>query len=160
MTASVSDADLARMARGGLPPLTVEDGLALFDAAVARPEPTVVPSRINVAGLREQQALPALWRDLVPRSRRTAAAADRSPVTVRERLRHLDETGRQQLSPTWSSATPRDCSATPTPPPSTPNAASWSWVSTPWSRSACAISSVRSSACGCPPRSSSTPRRR
>ncbi|MGW5122190.1 type I polyketide synthase [Streptomyces noursei] len=97
MTASVSDADLARMARGGLPPLTVEDGLALFDAAVARPEPTVVPSRINVAGLREQQALPALWRDLVPRSRRTAAAADRSPVTVRERLRHLDETGRQQL---------------------------------------------------------------
>ncbi|MEU5306475.1 type I polyketide synthase [Streptomyces noursei] len=97
MTASVSDADLERMARGGLPPLTVEDGLALFDAAVGRPEPALVPSRINVAGLRDQQALPALWRDLVPRARRTAATADRSPVTVRERLRHLDETGQEQL---------------------------------------------------------------
>ncbi|MEW1658492.1 type I polyketide synthase [Streptomyces sp. NPDC093707] len=97
MTASISDADLARMARGGLPPLAIEDGLALFDAALARPEPTVVPSRINVAGLRDQQVLPALWRDLVPRPRRTAATADRSPVTLRERLHRLDAAGQEQL---------------------------------------------------------------
>ncbi|MFF2813703.1 type I polyketide synthase, partial [Streptomyces sp. NPDC058000] len=97
MTASVSDAHLERMARGGLPPLDIEDGLALFDAALARPEPAVAPSRLNVAGLRDQQALPAIWRDLVPRSRRSAATADRSPVTVRERLRHLDAAGRAQL---------------------------------------------------------------
>ncbi|MFI9052725.1 type I polyketide synthase [Streptomyces sp. NPDC053427] len=97
MTGSVSDLDLERMARGGMPPLSIEDGLALFDAATARPEPVIVPSRINIAGLQVQQALPALWRDLVPRTRRTAADAGRSPVTVRERLRHLDPAGRQKL---------------------------------------------------------------
>ncbi|MEV8391601.1 MULTISPECIES: type I polyketide synthase [unclassified Streptomyces] len=89
MTSHVSTADLARMARGGMPPLAIEQGLELFDAALVRDRATVVPTRINVAGLQEQQALPALWRELVPRTRRTAAAADRSPVTLRERLRHL-----------------------------------------------------------------------
>ncbi|MEV6420944.1 type I polyketide synthase [Streptomyces sp. NPDC051662] len=89
MTSHVSTADLERMARGGMPPLAIEQGLALFDAALLRDRATVVPTQINVAGLQEQQALPALWRELVPRTRRTAAAADRSPVTLRERLRHL-----------------------------------------------------------------------
>ncbi|WP_274910691.1 type I polyketide synthase [Streptomyces sp. WZ-12] len=97
MTASVSDAHLERMARGGLPALDIEDGLALFDAALARPEPAVAPSRLNIAGLRDQQALPAIWRDLVPRGRRSAATADRSPVTLRERLGRLDEAGQEQL---------------------------------------------------------------
>ncbi|MFI9031221.1 type I polyketide synthase [Streptomyces sp. NPDC053560] len=97
MTSQVSDVDLERMARGGLPPLSIEDGLALFDAATARPEAAIVPSRVNVAGLQAQQALPALWLDLVPRTRRTAAAADRSPVTVRERLASLDAAGRERL---------------------------------------------------------------
>ncbi|MFE4917217.1 type I polyketide synthase [Streptomyces sp. NPDC056652] len=89
MTSHVSAADLERMARGGMPPLAIDEGLALFDAALARDLATVVPTRINVAGLQEQQALPALWRELVPRTRRSAAAADRSPVTLRERLRLL-----------------------------------------------------------------------
>ncbi|MFJ5681096.1 type I polyketide synthase [Streptomyces sp. NPDC093099] len=89
MTSHVSAADLERMARGGMPPLAIDEGLALFDAALVRNLATVVPTRINVAGLQEQQALPALWRELVPRTRRSAAAADRSPVTLRERLRLL-----------------------------------------------------------------------
>ncbi|RYJ29965.1 malonyl CoA-acyl carrier protein transacylase [Streptomyces sp. L-9-10] len=89
MTSHVSAADLERMARGGMPPLAIDEGLALFDAALVRDLATVVPTRINVAGLQEQQALPALWRELVPRTRRSAAAADRSPVTLRERLRLL-----------------------------------------------------------------------
>ncbi|MCO7194237.1 type I polyketide synthase [Pseudonocardia sp. McavD-2-B] len=97
MTEQVTDADLDRMARGGLPALDAADGLALFDAALARPEPVVVPTRINVAGLAVQQALPALWRDLVPRTRRTAAVAGSSPVTVRERLHRLDAAGREAL---------------------------------------------------------------
>ncbi|WP_381802488.1 type I polyketide synthase [Streptomyces niveus] len=97
MTSHVSAADLERMARGGMPPLAVEHGLALFDTAVAGGRTTVVPTRLNVAGLQEQQALPALWRELVPRTRRSAAAADRSPVTLRERLRNLGAAEQESL---------------------------------------------------------------
>ncbi|WP_328584463.1 type I polyketide synthase [Streptomyces sp. NBC_00370] len=97
MTSHVSAADLERMARGGMPPLAVEHGLALFDTATASGRTTVVPTRLNVAGLQEQQALPALWRELVPRTRRSAAGADRSPVTLLERLRHLDAAGQEGL---------------------------------------------------------------
>ncbi|MFJ4920197.1 type I polyketide synthase [Streptomyces sp. NPDC088725] len=96
MTSQVSDTDLGRMERGGTPPMSVEDGLALFDAALDRSEPVLVPTRINVAGLQVQQTLPALWRDLVPRTRR-AAAADRSPKTVIDGLRTLDTSGRERL---------------------------------------------------------------
>ncbi|WP_446678278.1 type I polyketide synthase [Streptomyces scopuliridis] len=97
MTSHVSAADLERMARGGMPPLAIDQGLALFDAALVLDRSTVVPTRINVAGLQEQQALPALWRELVPRTRRSAAAADRSPVTLHERLRHLAPAEQEDL---------------------------------------------------------------
>ncbi|MFE2599316.1 type I polyketide synthase [Streptomyces sp. NPDC059396] len=89
MTSHVSEADLERMARGGMPALALDEGLALFDAATGHGAEALVPARINVAGLRTQQALPALWRELVPRTRRAASAGDRSPVTLRERLRNL-----------------------------------------------------------------------
>ncbi|MEV7680651.1 type I polyketide synthase [Streptomyces sp. NPDC088341] len=97
MTSHVSEADLARMARGGMPPLALAQGLALFDAALARSETTLVPARINVAGLQAQQGLPALWRELVPRTRRAAAAGDRSPVSLRERLRRLGAAEQENL---------------------------------------------------------------
>ncbi|TCK24504.1 polyene macrolide polyketide synthase [Pseudonocardia endophytica] len=97
MTEGIGEADLERMARGGLPALDTDDGLALFDAALARPEPVVVPTRINVAGLQVQEGLPALWRDLVPRTRRSAAAAGRPTGSVRDTLRDLDDAGRERL---------------------------------------------------------------
>ncbi|WP_455567660.1 SDR family NAD(P)-dependent oxidoreductase [Streptomyces celluloflavus] len=87
MTSGLTDTDMARMARSGVPPLSTRQGLALFDAATVRDESLVVPIRVNVTGLQQdQQAAGALWRDLVPRTRRTAATADRSPRTLRERL--------------------------------------------------------------------------
>ncbi|MBT2381809.1 SDR family NAD(P)-dependent oxidoreductase [Streptomyces sp. ISL-111] len=97
MTGHVSAADLERMARGGLPSLDLGQGHALLDAALVLNRATVAPARVNVAGLREQQALPALWRELVPRTRRSAAAAERSPVTLRERLRHLGAAEQENL---------------------------------------------------------------
>ncbi|MEW1724235.1 type I polyketide synthase [Streptomyces sp. NPDC093109] len=95
MTGHLSGADAERISRAGLPPLSADRGLALFDAALARTgataAPTVVPTALQVSALRDQQALPALWRELVPRTRRSAGGADRSPVTLRERLRRLGE---------------------------------------------------------------------
>ncbi|CAM5358943.1 Type I polyketide synthase OS=Streptomyces alboniger OX=132473 GN=CP975_27330 PE=4 SV=1 [Streptomyces alboniger] len=46
MTAHLTEADLRRMARAGFTPLGPEEGLALFDAAVAGAEPDVVAARI------------------------------------------------------------------------------------------------------------------
>nr|APD72077.1 type I polyketide synthase 12 [Streptomyces sp.] len=97
MTGHIGEADLARMARTGMPPLSVGRGLELFDAAVARGGAVIVPTRLNTAGLRAQQGLPALWQELVPRPRRTAASGGRSPVTLRERLRGLAAAEQESL---------------------------------------------------------------
>ncbi|MFJ2444372.1 type I polyketide synthase [Streptomyces sp. NPDC087658] len=97
MAGHIGEADLERMSRTGMPPLSAERGLELFDAAVARPGAVIVPTRLNIAGLREQQGLPALWQELVPRPRRAAASGGRSPVTLRERLRGLAAAEQESL---------------------------------------------------------------
>ncbi|MEV4678391.1 SDR family NAD(P)-dependent oxidoreductase, partial [Actinomadura sp. NPDC049382] len=75
MTADIGEADLARFARVGLVPLRTDEGLALFDAAVALGEPAVVPARLDVARLAQGGDVPAVLGALVrPRAvRRTAA---------------------------------------------------------------------------------------
>lgn len=52
MMAHLGDADLQRMARSGFGPLGPDEGLALFDAAVAGDEPVVVAARLAPAALR------------------------------------------------------------------------------------------------------------
>ncbi|MFH9574376.1 type I polyketide synthase [Streptomyces sp. NPDC017454] len=49
MTAHLGDADRRRMARSGFGPLAPEEGLALFDAAVAGDDPVVVAARMDRA---------------------------------------------------------------------------------------------------------------
>ncbi|MFE7285713.1 type I polyketide synthase [Streptomyces noursei] len=51
MMAHLGDADRQRMARSGFAPLGPEEGLALFDAAVAGDEPVVVAARLAPAAL-------------------------------------------------------------------------------------------------------------
>ncbi|MDN0201189.1 type I polyketide synthase [Streptomyces sp. S.PNR 29] len=51
MTGHLEDTDLARISRGGLVPLTLEEGLALFDAAMATPEAQLAPVRFDPARL-------------------------------------------------------------------------------------------------------------
>ncbi|GLY49803.1 hypothetical protein Lesp01_34590 [Lentzea sp. NBRC 102530] len=43
MTGHLTGADVDRMARNGIRPLSTAEGLALFDAALARPEPVLLP---------------------------------------------------------------------------------------------------------------------
>ena len=52
MTATLSRADWARVARSGMRALTAQDGLALFDAALAADQPLLVPLRLDAAALR------------------------------------------------------------------------------------------------------------
>ena len=47
MTAHLGAADQARMTRAGLTPITTEHGLALFDAALAQRQPTLIPAPLN-----------------------------------------------------------------------------------------------------------------
>ncbi|MFH9400894.1 SDR family NAD(P)-dependent oxidoreductase, partial [Streptomyces sp. NPDC017638] len=98
MTGALGDGDLGRIARGGVAPLATEEGVALFDAALAGTDPAVLPVRLDLAALRAQEDGPApLFRALVPVRRagaagaRTAAGAD----ALRERLAALPAAGRE-----------------------------------------------------------------
>ncbi|WP_394849564.1 SDR family NAD(P)-dependent oxidoreductase [Pendulispora brunnea] len=63
MTAHLDPRDLQRMARSGLRPLSADEGLALFDAALARPEPALVAARLDLAALDRAEVRPAVARE-------------------------------------------------------------------------------------------------
>uniref|UniRef100_UPI0038993655 SDR family NAD(P)-dependent oxidoreductase n=1 Tax=Allokutzneria albata TaxID=211114 RepID=UPI0038993655 len=88
LTAQLSENDRRRMAGSGVLPLTTEQGLALFDAAVALGEPTVVAVRLDRSVLRaraEAGNLPAPLRGLVPRARRVASEGRLASVPAAQR---------------------------------------------------------------------------
>ncbi|MGW2200215.1 beta-ketoacyl reductase, partial [Streptosporangium sp. NPDC001682] len=73
MTGDMSQADVQRMTAAGLPPITTEQGLALFDAAIGSDSPLVIPVQLNPPTVPQEQ-VPPLFRGLVRGTRRTAAA--------------------------------------------------------------------------------------
>ncbi|MER5361088.1 SDR family NAD(P)-dependent oxidoreductase [Streptomyces sp. NPDC002785] len=75
MMAHLGDADRQRMARSGFGPLGPEEGLALFDAAVAGDEPVVVAARLTPAALRG--AVPAANRPRTPAANTGDGGGDR-----------------------------------------------------------------------------------
>ncbi|MFC8616169.1 type I polyketide synthase [Micromonospora purpureochromogenes] len=83
----LTEADLQRMARQGLPALTVPEGLAALDTALRSPRATLVPVKVDVAALRARaDEPPALLRGLLPRVRRRSAAAAVDPEWFARRL--------------------------------------------------------------------------
>ncbi|MFI6345284.1 type I polyketide synthase [Streptomyces sp. NPDC050560] len=99
MTGALSDEQMSRMARSGMPPLTVAQGLALFDAALAQDAPYVFAARLAAGGggaaVAAGTEVPALMRGLVRGGRRAAAAAaDAAASSLAQRLAGLDEDGR------------------------------------------------------------------
>ncbi|MDG4533643.1 SDR family NAD(P)-dependent oxidoreductase [Streptomyces sp. AV19] len=64
MTGHLDATDLARMSRGGLAPLSNEQGLALVDAAGAVDEPLLLATRLDMRALHAQAAAGALPRIL------------------------------------------------------------------------------------------------
>ncbi|WP_310972179.1 MULTISPECIES: SDR family NAD(P)-dependent oxidoreductase [unclassified Amycolatopsis] len=72
MTGHLGAADLARMSRGGMTGLSGAEGLALFDAAIARGETLAIPARLDLSAT--TGPVPPLLRGLVRGTRRTATA--------------------------------------------------------------------------------------
>ncbi|QBS39351.1 type I polyketide synthase [Nocardia sp. CS682] len=75
-----------RLVRGGLVPLRTEAGLALFDAALTRPEALLVPVHADTAALRATAArepLPPIWHGLVRPTRTDTAAAPEHDLATR-----------------------------------------------------------------------------
>ncbi|MEV4847943.1 type I polyketide synthase, partial [Micromonospora matsumotoense] len=87
MGARLSAADVARWRRDGLPPLTVAQGLALFDAALGHDEPVLAPVRLDLTALRARDVLPAPLRGLVTRRTPAVAAVPRDEGELRELVR-------------------------------------------------------------------------
>jgi acyl carrier protein len=102
MTSALSDTTMERIARAGMPPLAPEQGTALFDAATSRDKALVVPAHLGTEGQGApgpgaRGPVPPLLRGLVADAPGAAAAADKSAVTVRDRLRGLDPAGQEDL---------------------------------------------------------------
>ncbi|WP_406368823.1 SDR family NAD(P)-dependent oxidoreductase [Streptomyces sp. NBC_00647] len=95
MTEDLGGADRTRLARGGVLPLSDEDGLELLDAALALQEPLVVAARLDLAALRNATApVPPLLRALVGgRPRRTDRTA---AVPLAQRIAGLPESEREE----------------------------------------------------------------
>ncbi|MFB6539947.1 SDR family NAD(P)-dependent oxidoreductase, partial [Streptomyces noursei] len=97
MTGTLSDADADRLSRSGVPPLSVAQGLALFDTALTTGDATSVPARLDLPALRAQGEVPPLLRSLIRGRSRRAAAADSAIATgLRERLASLNPVERQE----------------------------------------------------------------
>ncbi|MEU1216936.1 SDR family NAD(P)-dependent oxidoreductase [Streptomyces sp. NPDC005790] len=100
MSAGIEAADLERLRRLGLPPLTPAQGLRMFDAALGAEDAVVVPVRLDGAAVRARpDGVPALLRGLVrPAARKPGAetAGGTSSASWRERLAALPDTERDR----------------------------------------------------------------
>ncbi|MEU6076774.1 SDR family NAD(P)-dependent oxidoreductase, partial [Micromonospora sp. NPDC047074] len=97
MAGRLTEADLARLARGGTRPLDVPTGLALLDAALRVDRPALVPIGLDLAAVRAAGEVPALLRALLPPSPRRAVNADAAPGSATgfaDRLAALGEADR------------------------------------------------------------------
>nr|WTB28352.1 type I polyketide synthase [Streptomyces sp. NBC_00830]WTB35730.1 type I polyketide synthase [Streptomyces sp. NBC_00830] len=96
----VTDDDLHRMSRLGLPALETGEALALFDEALAVDEPVVVPIRVEPRTLATSgDRVPALLADLVAPAtptRRAVAAAPAAETDTAGHLAALDAEGRRR----------------------------------------------------------------
>ncbi|WP_437952503.1 SDR family NAD(P)-dependent oxidoreductase [Sorangium sp. So ce296] len=96
LTAHLGDADLARLARGGLRPLARDEGLALFDAALGRAEAALVPASFDVAALRARGGGPLLRSLAGAKDARPVAANAKTAATLAQRVARLSPEDRER----------------------------------------------------------------
>ncbi|MFJ4659055.1 SDR family oxidoreductase, partial [Nocardia sp. NPDC088792] len=73
LTSTLSEGDLRRITESGTPALSVEQGLGLFDQALAADQPVVALTRLDLIVLRARPDLPALWHGLTGGPQRPTA---------------------------------------------------------------------------------------
>ncbi|WUV69358.1 type I polyketide synthase [Streptomyces sp. NBC_01478] len=91
--ADVGELDIERLRRQGVRPMSSSEGLALFDAAIARDEPVLVPARLNLLPLSGPSAShesPPLLRGLIGESA-GPGSGDRSDVGIARQVRSLSQ---------------------------------------------------------------------
>ena len=101
LTAHLGKAELTRMRRLGVQPLSLELGLELLDAALSRPDAMLIPLRLDVGVMQRQlgEDVPALYRGLLRGGLKRASASSADTNTLRARLASLasDEARLQAL---------------------------------------------------------------
>ncbi|MFI1090643.1 KR domain-containing protein, partial [Streptomyces sp. NPDC020939] len=79
MADTLTQADLARIARTGIAPLTTPQGLTLFDTALTTTHPTLTPAHLDTTNLNDQS--PLVLQGLAAPARLRRAAARTSPAS-------------------------------------------------------------------------------
>ncbi|WP_193515100.1 KR domain-containing protein, partial [Streptomyces griseoloalbus] len=98
MIGTLSDTDVHRIARAGMPELTPEQGAALFDAALDTGEPLVLPVRLDLPALREQGDIHPMLRGLIRvRARRSVAGGSVATASLVQRLEGLGRDERREV---------------------------------------------------------------
>ncbi|MFE9770066.1 type I polyketide synthase, partial [Streptomyces sp. NPDC005808] len=98
MLGRLEAADIARMRRGGIPPLSAEEGLELFDQALRSDEAALAPVRLDLGVLRKAPVVPHLLRGLIrTTNRRTARAGNGQSSAFVQRLLAAGTHERTQL---------------------------------------------------------------
>ncbi|MFD2474730.1 SDR family NAD(P)-dependent oxidoreductase [Amycolatopsis silviterrae] len=97
MTGSLAAPDLERFRRAGMPALSPDDGLALFDAALNTDAATVVPVRLDLAALGAHGEIPPLLRGLIRTPARRSAAGQITAGTLVTRLTGLADETRDEV---------------------------------------------------------------
>jgi pimaricinolide synthase PimS1 len=99
MTAHLTEIDLSRLRRQGIAPLSIEAGLGLLDAALERPEATLIPVELDASQMQRLYAdgmVPALLRGLLRPALRKVSAAAGTSAALRQRLAALPESERKE----------------------------------------------------------------
>ncbi|MDQ0935944.1 acyl transferase domain-containing protein/thioesterase domain-containing protein/acyl carrier protein [Streptomyces turgidiscabies] len=92
LTGGLSDLDMRRITASGTPPFTVEQGLAMFDEALAGPQAAVALTRLELGAVRGRTDVPPLWRVLAGQpARRAAGDHQAGPDNLAHRLAALPD---------------------------------------------------------------------
>jgi acyl carrier protein len=104
MTSHLGAAELLRLRRAGIRPLSVESGMALLDAALTRPEAGLVPIQLDVGQMQrrmvEAAIVPTLYRALVRPGLRRVGSATIEVSVLRQRLAAMPEKERLRAAAT------------------------------------------------------------
>ncbi|MFG2533579.1 phosphopantetheine-binding protein, partial [Streptomyces sp. NPDC048516] len=100
LTTHLHTTDHQRLNRAGITPISDEEGLALFDAALTLDRPTLVAARIDTPQLRLQASaglLPGLFRGLLRTPQRRASTTVTPAAELADRLARLPVAEQESL---------------------------------------------------------------